>query len=730
MTTFETATKCLTSKIKTLPYDVSSEEILMLSYQVYDDRITFKWDDDETIIGYRVANILTPSWVDKSAVERVAEGMRLQSITAAQTSYTGYFRAGRYVFKHITKLCLKFPPVNDEWNNFILTHYSTHLTDKTYKPKTRFDHWSAVAILYKALRRSGFIPENTFIPDGSAKNVSQPEDMAQPHGYGTVSTPIPEAPQFLLPKKYLVEEGFSHDDDIYLLNLKNTLESKARAIVECAVDYWERMLRCHARGDELCKDITAKKIEAVLESGRFYKEGIHLAHPDSPTGINWFLAATRYYAEQTDELKSLTFDELEKLPFFRPVINNTRSKPKLRARLWEAAGEDCIKNNTVNETFNRLLGYLSPRDCAVASAIIASENPCFNPSSLTNIRLYRQDGKFYLRGNSDTKRITISVSKPRAQSRKVSVLPPLSTRIVMDVIRCTSMPRRRLLLEDKSGWRKLFLISSRKQIGSSPSFAKSLTTNFGLSLHDLYKDKLEAVGITPNMMNLHTIRCTQGILEFLRTGSLQAVADLLSNSLKVVRDNYIPPWMVHRWATRFFRVIHQTIILVATEGEPWQLAASDFTSREELQTFVRRILLGIQNGGPLNEAIRAKLGHYSPDANSLIEMFVERELLFDRSASSLAAVYAYADAVDKLQLEDRLLSDDGTNLPLWIFPTIRDLVEKTITLDFDSASNAEMAIADRVSGDSMSELRKSHARATILKKDYRLLVSISESIIS
>lgn len=465
----------------------------MLTYQVQDDRITFKWDDDECIRGYRTSTIHTPSWVGKEVLNKIADAVRVLCLTGAKTSYLGRFRASKYIFNHITKLRLKFPPAEDNWNNFILTHYSHHLYNKDHKPKTRFDHWSAVAFVYKKLRRDGFIPEDTFIPDSTAKSVSQPENLSQPAGYGTVHTPIPKGLQFLLPKKYLVEEGLSFEDDVYLLNLKNILETRADAIVECSVDYWDRMLRCHARGDALCKDISNEEIEAVLESGQFSKNGMHLAHPDSPKGINWFLAVARYYAEQTDELKSMTFDDLQELPFFRPVIYNSHSKPKLRARLWEAAGDDCIDNNTVNETFNRLLGYLSPRDCAVASAIIASENPSFNPSSLTNIRLYRQDGKFYLRGNSDTKRVTVSVSKPRAQSRKVSVLPPLSTRIVMDVIRCTSMPRRRLLSEGKSGWRKLFLVSSRNQIGSSPSFAKTLTTNAGLSLHDLYKDDLETV---------------------------------------------------------------------------------------------------------------------------------------------------------------------------------------------------------------------------------------------
>jgi len=696
----------------------------MLSYQVGENKIIFNWDDDETISGSRHTIITTPTWVDESTLAHVAEAIRVLCLTGAQTSYSGHFRAGKYIFRHVIKSALKFPPGADDWGNFILTHYGAHLADESYKPKTRLDHWSAVAFLYKKLQRSGFISEDAFIPNESAKTSDQSQNIQQPLGYESVSAPIPESFEFLLPKKYLVEAGLSLEDDVYLLNLRNTLELRATTIVERSVDYWERMLRCHARGNKLCDSISANKIETVLKNKCFYKDGVHLAHPDSPTGMHWFLAVARYYSEQTDELKSVTFKELKKLPFFKSVIHNSHSRPKITARIWEIAGDDCVENNTVNETFNRLLGYLSPRDCGVACAIIASENPSFNPSSLTNVRLYRQNGKFYLRGNSDTKRITLSVSKPRAQSRKVSVLPPLSVRVVTDVIRCTSMARRRLIYTGRSGWRKLFLISSRQQIGSNTAFAKSLTTNPGLSLHDIYKTELEAVGITPEMVTLYRIRCTQGILEFLRKGSLQAVADLLGNSLQVVRKNYIPEWMVHRWATRFLRTLHQKVILVATEGEPWQLPASDFTTKEDLQNFIRRILLGLKKGDALSEVIRTKLGHYSPDSQSVIEMFVERELLFNRSPTSLAAIYAYAEAVERLPAEMKVLIDEGTQLPLWVFPTIKDLILQTVELNFDGASNAEIAIADRLAGESLSELRKSHHQAVRLKSNYRPLVSV------
>lgn len=427
----------------------------------------------------------------------------------------------------------------------------------------------------------------------------------------------------------------------------------------------------------------------------------------------------------TDELSTLNFKELKKLPFFRRVIKNTKTRPLITAQLWKVAGSDCVENSIVNETFNRLLGNLSPRDCAVACVIIISENPTFNPSALVNVRLYTQHGKCFLRGNSDTKRITLSVSKPRAIDRKVSNLPLLSAKVVNDVIRCTTIARKRLLDQKRSGWRKLFLISTRNQIGSNTDFNKSLAIYPGLSLYDIYKSKFEEVGISQSMMNLYRLRCTQGILEFLRTGSLQSVATLLGNSVQVVQAKYIPKWMVHRWNTRLLRVIDQKIILVATEGSPWQLEASDFETREELQNFIRKILVGLKNGDALSEAIRTRLGHYSADPNSLIQMFVESELLFKLCPQSLAAIYAYADVVEKMPANETLKLDSVTGLPLWAYVVLKKLFTQTINLNFDTATNAEIAIADRIGGDSLSAVKNIHNAALKLVSNLRPLVAFS-----
>jgi hypothetical protein len=696
----------------------------MLTYQISTEGITFQWDDDEAIREVRTGSVKIPEWVMPEKIVPIAEAIQTLCLGGAESSYKGFFNAGRNIFKHVVKGQIPFPPENDRWDNFLLTHYATHLARTELAFKTRMDQWCSIAVLYRKLQSSGLIPTDVYVPGEPLSSSKTSDHLTEPLGHKRENVVAPESLQYLLPKKYLIESGLDLLDDVYLLDLKKTLERRAGVLLECSLDYWDRMLRCHNLGTKLYSNITVDEIETVLDSNCFFRNGMHIAHPESPSGPQWFFSVARYYAECTDTLKTITIKSLGETPFFRKLIHNPALKTKVRQMIWRLVGDEGVNNPTANENLNRLLGYLSPRDCAVACAIIATENPCFNPSSLTNVRLYSQNGTYYLRGFSDTKRITLSVSKPRAQERKVSILPPLSIRIVTDVIRCTSMPRARLLDKRKSGWRKLFLVSSRAQIGSSPEFSCTLGQYTGLSFYDIYEQELEAVGISVDMVSLFRIRCTQGILEFLRKGSIQAVADLLGNSLQVVRKNYIPKWLIKRWGARFLRTIHQKFIITATEGMPWQLAASDFETKEELQAFIRRVLLGLNKGDALSETMRSKLSHYSPDANSIIEMFLESELLLDRSPSSLAAIYAYADEAAHMPADQAMSVDLATQLPIWIFPAIRDLLVKTVELDFDLASNAEIAVADRIAGESLSEIRKSHAQALRMAPNLRPLIKL------
>ncbi|HEE9764831.1 TPA: hypothetical protein R8F97_005837, partial [Pseudomonas putida] len=536
----------------------------MLSYEIAQESLIFKWDDDESITGQRYRTIKFSSYIAAPALVAFAEAIVAICNRQAIVSSTSCIYAGRFIFEHIARQKKEFPPNRDGWDNFLLTHYECHLRFTDTRLENRVKVWTAITAIYRRLQRKGFIPDDAYIPNESSSIGLLDESLEQPLGHEIVNVTPPKSFDYLLPKKYLVESGLSMADDEYLLGLKRTLELRASTILSCCTDYWDRMLSCHEKGKEIYSAISNQRVEDILNSGKYYVDGYHLGDLETPNGIFWFLAVARHYITKTEKLKTTSMVNLCRLPFYQGILSKERKKNLFSKKIISLAEDSKTQPLQFSEALSRLLGLLSPRDCAVACAILASENPRFNPTSLTNVRLYSKNGTFYLRGNSDTKRITLSVSKPRARSRKESVLPPLSAKIVTDVINCTQTARSHLISERKSGWRKLFLTSTRRKLGRYASFITALNTARGLTLIHMYKAEFEKIGISSDLLTLFRIRCTQGILEFLRNGSIQRVADLLGNTFAVVERCYIPRWLKYRWGTRLLRVLQQKIILVAT----------------------------------------------------------------------------------------------------------------------------------------------------------------------
>lgn len=697
----------------------------MLKYEITDGSLIFTWTDDETLKGYRYRKMSLHSCGETWIINAIAQIILSICNQLSKESLTHYFYAGRQIFEEFKNQSKNLPPSRDDWGNFILCHYEKHLNLTHSTLKTRINRWALIATIYKRLQRSGVIPEDVYIPQEQPSAGLLDENLTLPLGQERKNITPPTDLNDFLSKRYLVESGLNLAEDQYLLDLKRTLELRASTVLSCGIDYWERMIKCHEMGQSLISEISSQELEKVLDCGDYFTAGRHLCAPDSPKGINWFLAIARHYLKHTEELQTLNLSDIALIPAFKDIISDYKYRESLSKQIRTLATDCRTKPLEFWEALGRLLGLLSPRDCAVACAIIATENPRFNPHSLVNVKLYSQSDNFYLRGNSDTKRITLSVSKPRARSRKESVLPHVSAKIVSYVIKCTEIPRARLLQDRKSGWRKLFLTSTSKGTARFSNFIGKLNSSKGVTPHQIYRDKFEAAGITRGVLTLFRIRCTQGILEFLRNGSIQRVADLLGNTCQVVEICYIPKWLKYRWGTRLLRILQQKFILVATEGEPWQVAASDFTTKEQMQDFIRQILLGLKKGDPLSEAIRTKLGHYAPEANSIVEMFVERELLLSRSPIGLAAIYAYADAVELMPKSQHLLIDAHTQLPLWIYPTLKKLIIQTTEIDYEKATNAETSITDRISSDSLSEMKKVHRQALQLSPKFRALIDFT-----
>jgi len=515
----------------------------------------------------------------------------------------------------------------------------------------------------------------------------------------------------------LITKGLELNDDEYLQIIKEKFQLASDAVKAGCIKYWEDMKRCHVIGKQLRDSIPEDEVSRVLASGDFFKNGIHLADPSSPESTAWMLAATHHYVTRELTFSVLNYKKLAKTPFFKELKCHTATFAKLSKLLQEAAGQ-MPPGTPVTEYLTRLLGFLSQRDCAVACSILMIENPSFTSMSLANADLYTQAGRFYLRARDANSRLVFSVSKPRAAQRKLSVLSPLSAAIITDVIKFTATTRAHLKARGKRNWRKLLLFASRQQLGSSRDISKSMIgkRNGVSSVFLAIKNHLHAVNIKREGFSLSALRTTQALICFLEHGSLKMVADLLGNTVRTVRKHYIPSWLIVHWASRIVRIMQQKMIVIATEGSPWQLDSTDFESEDQLRLFITKMLYSIKHGDAFSQLIHKKLAKYSDTEKEFLRPFREVELAIQLDPENIAAIHAYCivfDIPDK-KPSNNIATEEGNKIHLLSNNAIHclsKLTREAVNSINQDLSHAEAAILNKISGDSIALFQEVHRKA-------------------
>jgi hypothetical protein len=718
----------------------------MLSYRfTATGKLQFFWPSVDTSSGERTCTLLVPSNVAVDAVQILANAVVVQCVRVAAKSYGWFIEGLKQTFNFLERSPECHLPPQD-WDEFFDHFFESHLhSSKKRALKSTLIYWQSVESLFKQSRSEGLLPLNVILPSGGAMSGVL-DGIDTPLGHEPSMVGIPTTAAELLPKIYLCNDSLHLEADQYLLKLKTRMELASTTVVSACTRYWDTMLKCHEKGRELIDEIPVDEVQRIINGGDFFVDGVHIAHPDNPKGLNWFLAVARHYAVNDLQLNTVTIDALRDRAFFRRLFSIDGVRKKLVAKMVEAAGDYAIRKKTKNETLNRLLGFLCPRDCGAACSILMSENPKFTAEAIGNSRLYTRGGKPYIRTEADLERIIFSVDKPRAGKRKVSGLPPLSAKIVMDVMACTKELRSRLIASGHPGWRKMFIISTRNKIGTSGEIPQSLHTGSGVSLFKVLIDELATGGIHKDGFTLKKIRATEGIIRFLETGNLRAVADLLGNSVAVVKSNYIPDFLRLKWATRGLRMMQQKLIIVATDGTPWEDEATDFTSPETRVIFIQKMLRDAVNGDAFSEIIRQRFKGHLRSGDELIKAIEDRELLIILSPESLAALYAHeASILNKGATEQTSeqpnthsptlpsLSncDDGSkyaNIPAEAIPALARLIRASATISKADLQLSEKIIIDKLSGDVQSQLAATHIEAMALLDQHKDKATFAYSI--
>ncbi|EJN39679.1 hypothetical protein PMI38_00911 [Pseudomonas sp. GM84] len=685
--------------------------------------VHFESPDRDTICGWRYAAGRIPQGTPQpfvrsiiAAVEKL--GSRLNSNSIPKLVI------GMNAILDSLSLHEVFLSENINWNEVLFIHYCETLNDKSTQQRTRLQEWAASEKIYKELVRAGAIPSDTSIPSGTVRGGCS-EDALAPIGFERKILETPMTLSDLLPKKSLIAEGLELDDEEFIEKLKNRLESGTLTIFELLNDYWDSMCRCHQTGQDLMQRVPVEELTQRISSGDFFYKDMHLAHPDSPDGISWFLRATHYYAFVTYKLDLLNFNSISGLPFFTKLFEIPGITDRIFEKLVDVCGVDAppfkARNKQPTEMISRLLGLLSKRDCGVACCILTIENPSFTADSITNADLYSQNGKFYVKARTLHRRLVFSVSKPRARKRKISLLSSVSAKVITDIIRSTSEIRARQKHYNKANWRKLFLLSSRKKLGSISRLSTAIGAGSGITLYNLFKDKLKSEKIDKGSFNLSSLRTTQAIICFLTHGSLKRVADLLNNTIQTVKKDYIPIWLIIYWGNRILRSLQQKFIVVATEGSPWQLEASDFLDAASLRKFIDKTLRELKHGDAFSEMIRDRLGKYS-DNPKMTEPFINSELIIPMNSQALTVLYAYSDVVSENKSESSGVAyQDRETISDPQIRSIANLIRQCNYLADSELSEAEYAILSKISGDSLMQFQRMHLLATENAKELSLI---------
>lgn len=223
-------------------------------------------------------------------------------------------------------------------------------------------------------------------------------------------------------------------------------------------------------------------------------------------------------------------------------------------------------------------------------------NPSITPAFLSSIELYDKNGRLrgiesgdiptYIHGYKDRR-------NPENAEMRIK-LNDESIDIVATIIRLTSHLRSSLKASNDDAWRSLLLTA--KNGTGKPQRYRCKTNNS--------KDKTQAklqelkllfpaeeelnTELSQSLLRPATMRSTAGVIVFLETGSVYAMADALGHTKyeSDLLERYLPKSILYFFRDRWVRKFQTGIIVQAMKGSKHLLRASSFNSMGELDAFL------------------------------------------------------------------------------------------------------------------------------------------------
>jgi hypothetical protein len=240
------------------------------------------------------------------------------------------------------------------------------------------------------------------------------------------------------------------------------------------------------------------------------------------------------------------------------------------------------------------LGIPTPGLLLAHGAVLVAKHLAITASFLASLELYDRDGQQIGLQETDSGWYLIGVKRRRGSrlAQQQVLLDKESLDVVRDVIALTQPLRDWLRVEGDDRWRRLFLVTSSLGHASrdwDPAADSHTAQRWMASRlsHTLAMSPGEASDLAARF-SLRRLRSSAAVLVYLRTGSVQRMAEALGHAewRPQLLDHYLPKPLQEFFTERWLRIFQTQILVEALKESPHILEATSFESMSELDEFL------------------------------------------------------------------------------------------------------------------------------------------------
>lgn len=236
-------------------------------------------------------------------------------------------------------------------------------------------------------------------------------------------------------------------------------------------------------------------------------------------------------------------------------------------------------------TVSSLLGLPSRNDAMALMGFLASIDGRFSESAISSVQLLDAKGKRINAVESDGG-IILSILKARdAKDGWHNVtLNGDPAILIRKWIRATEPIRAYMRDKGFEGWRSLFVYTGNPL--GAPGYFKR-TTNINSAFRVFALENKEKLGPLADQVTIPRIRSTRGVIAFLETMDITAMARELGNSSETSLRYYLPDSIWDYFTIRWIRIFQNLLIVTATKDTPYMQRALNFSTAGEMDEFLK-----------------------------------------------------------------------------------------------------------------------------------------------